>query len=103
MAHAIEQIRVAVKKYNPKLVALPECFNSPYGEEHFNNYAEYIPNGYTSSALSSVAKELNIYLLGGTIIERDENVASLLYNTATVYGPDGKLIVKHRKVVLASK
>lgn len=96
--HALELIRQAVKQYNPKIVALPECFNSPYGEAEFNKYAEYVPSGNTCTQLSNIAKELKIYLIGGTIPERDPVNKDVLYNTATVWGPDGKLVAKHRKV-----
>lgn len=96
--NAINEIRRVVKEQKPRLVALPECFNAPYGEEFFDHYAEYIPNGPTSTQLSSIAKELNIYLVGGSIIERDTEKHNVLYNTATVWSPEGKLIAKHRKV-----
>lgn len=32
VGHAINCIRKTVESDRPKLVALPECFNSPYGE-----------------------------------------------------------------------
>lgn len=97
--HALDEIRKAVKKYQPRVVALPECFNAPYGEEFFDQYAEIIdPNSQTCSQLASIVKELNIYLVGGSIPERDPNDSSILYNTATVWSPDGELIAKHRKV-----
>jgi len=100
VAHAVDLIRDAVKKYSPKIVCLPECFNSPYAVDQFDKFAEYIPAGYTSQKLSAIAKELKIYLLGGTIPERDEHDKKVLYNTATMWGPDGQLIVRHRKAHL---
>lgn len=96
--HAIDEIRKAVAKYHPRVVALPECFNAPYGEEFFDKYAEAVPNGPTCAALSAIAKELNIYLLGGSIIERNPDNPKILHNTATAWSPDGKMIAKHRKV-----
>ena len=45
---------------------MQECFNSPYGVKHFPEYAEPIP-GQTTEALSSVAKECKVYLIGGNI------------------------------------
>ena len=41
-----------------------ECFNCPYSAKLFAQYAEEIP-GPTSTALSAVAKECNIYIIGG--------------------------------------
>lgn len=98
VAHAMDEIRKAVKKYRPRIVALPEFFNAPYGEQYFEQHAELVPEGPTCAALSAVAKELNIYLVGGSIPERDSLVPRALYNTATVWSPDGKMIAKHRKV-----
>lgn len=98
VAHAMDEIRKAVKKYRPRVVALPEFFNAPYGEQFFEQYAELVPEGPTCAALSAIAKELNIYLVGGSIPERDSLVPTTLYNTATVWSPDGKMIAKHRKV-----
>jgi len=66
-----------------------------YEIAHFAKYAESIPNGETSMALSEAAKKNNIYVIGGTIPERDNEK---LYNTCTIWAPDGKLVAKHRKV-----
>nr|XP_006130749.1 omega-amidase NIT2 [Pelodiscus sinensis] len=79
-----------------KIVALPECFNSPYGTKYFPEYAEKIP-GESTQKLSEVAKECGIYLIGGSIPEKD---AGKLYNTCTVFGPDGTMLAKHRKIHL---
>nr|XP_056714612.1 omega-amidase NIT2 [Euleptes europaea] len=79
-----------------KLVVLPECFNSPYGTQYFPEYAEKIP-GESTQKLSEIAKECNLYLIGGSIPEED---AGKLYNTCTVFGPDGALLAKHRKIHL---
>ncbi|XP_026702728.1 omega-amidase NIT2, partial [Athene cunicularia] len=79
-----------------KVVALPECFNSPYGTQYFKEYAEKIP-GESTQKLSEVAKECSIYLIGGSIPEEDDGK---LYNTCAVFGPDGAILAKHRKVHL---
>lgn len=85
------------KKGGAKLIALPECFNSPYGTKFFNEYAESIPNGPTCQMLSKAAKDHSIYLVGGTFPEVENNK---LYNTCTVWNPEGKLLVKYRKMHL---
>ncbi|KAM8974966.1 omega-amidase NIT2 [Pelodytes ibericus] len=79
-----------------QIVSLPECFNSPYGTKYFPEYAEKIP-GESTQMLSQVAKECGIYVIGGSIPEED---AGKLYNTCAVFGPDGELLVKHRKIHL---
>ncbi|CAJ0757093.1 8598_t:CDS:10 [Entrophospora sp. SA101] len=76
-----------------KLIILPEVFNSPYGTEYFDEYAENIPQGDSTKMLSEVAKEAKSYVIG------DESNGKL-YNTSTAYDPNGKLIAKHRKVHL---
>ncbi|EGI61074.1 Omega-amidase NIT2 [Acromyrmex echinatior] len=85
------------KQERADIVTLPECFNSPYGTSHFARYAESIPDGETSAALSEAARKNNVYVIGGTIPERNNDK---LYNTCTVWGPDGKLIAMHRKMHL---
>lgn len=49
--------------------------------------------------LSAIAKELGIYLIGGTIPERDLR-DNKLYNTCTIWSPSGDLIAKYRKMHL---
>lgn len=96
VSRALQFVRTAACEKKAKVVSLPECFNSPYGTQYFAQYAENIP-GPTTDALSAAAKEHQIYLIGGSIPEVSDNK---LYNTAIVFGPDGKLIAKHRKVHL---
>ncbi|XP_043849418.1 LOW QUALITY PROTEIN: omega-amidase NIT2 [Dromiciops gliroides] len=79
-----------------KIIALPECFNSPYGTNYFPEYAETIP-GESTKRLSDLAKEYQVYLVGGSIPEED---GGKFYNTCTVFGPDGTLLTKHRKLHL---
>ncbi|GFQ74666.1 omega-amidase NIT2, partial [Trichonephila clavata] len=83
-------------KNGANLVCLPECFNSPYGVKYFNQYAETI-HGITSKKLSESAKENKIHLIGGTFPEK---VDGKLYNTCLVFGPNGELLARHRKIHL---
>ncbi|XP_055632559.1 omega-amidase NIT2 [Toxorhynchites rutilus septentrionalis] len=99
VANALSKIRSAAKDNGARVVALPECFNSPYGTQHFAQYAEEIPSGETSCSLSAVAKELGIYLIGGTIPEKS-NAENKIYNTCTVWSPEGSLIATYRKIHL---
>ncbi|KAG9306362.1 hypothetical protein G9A89_018245 [Geosiphon pyriformis] len=86
-------------QHGAKVVVLPECFNSPYGTQYFSEYAENIPKGESVKSLSETAKEANVYLIGGSIPEREEATGKL-YNTCTVFNPEGTLIAQHRKVHL---
>lgn len=90
-----------------KIVVLPECFNSPYGCAHFPAYAETLlpsppPADEAPSfhALSRMAADNAVYLVGGSIPERDPHDHSKYYNTSLVFGPDGALLDSFRKVHL---
>ncbi|GJQ77853.1 hypothetical protein Trydic_g16107 [Trypoxylus dichotomus] len=96
LENAAKLVKEAAKQ-GAKLIALPECFNSPYGTKFFSQYAEPIPSGPSCDMLSKVAKENQIYLVGGTIPELE---SSKYYNTCTVWNPEGKLIAKFRKMHL---
>jgi omega-amidase len=71
--------------------------SSPYGTKHFPEYAEAVPNGPSVQALSGMARDAQVWLIGGSIPEKE---ADKLYNTCTVYDPNGKLVATHRKVHL---
>ncbi|CAG0895936.1 unnamed protein product [Darwinula stevensoni] len=78
------------------LIALPEVFNSLYGTEYFDQYAESIP-GETTKMLSEAAQQHGVYIIGGSIPERD---GEKLFNTCTVFNDKGHPVAKHRKVSL---
>lgn len=80
------------------VVVLPECWNSPYGTSYFPKYAEAIP-GETSAAMSSAARRHGVWLVAGSIPERDE-ADGKLYNTCMVFNRAGELAALHRKVHL---
>lgn len=97
MKHLRQAVAKTVAKYQPRIIALPEFFYILYDTEPtlLNNSAESIPDGETCRTLSELAKQFGIYIVGGTIIERE---ATKLYNTCTVWAPSGKLVARHRKV-----
>eukprot|EP00127_Corallochytrium_limacisporum_P005649 Clim_evm28s210 gene=Clim_evmTU28s210 len=92
---AVQMINKAAES-GAKIIALPECFNSPYGTKHFPNYAESIP-GPTIDSLKMAAEDTNTYIVAGSIPEVDGNK---YYNTSVVLNPKGDIIAKHRKVHL---
>jgi len=93
---AVTKISEAVDK-GANIVSLPECFNSPYGTQYFKDYAEEIPEGPSCLALQEAAKKNKVYLIGGSIPEFQNG---RLYNTATVWCPEGHLLATHRKMHL---
>ncbi|CAG4934591.1 unnamed protein product [Colias eurytheme] len=93
---AVTEIHKA-KECGAHIVALPECFNSPYGTKYFDEYAEEVPSGETCRALSRAAAEAGVCVVGGTVPER---CGDKLYNTCTVWDGSGKLLAQHRKLHL---
>ncbi|KAF3784845.1 Omega-amidase, partial [Nymphaea thermarum] len=100
IAHARKAIEEAADK-GAKLVVLPEIWNSPYSNDSFPVYAEEIDAGGdaspSSTMLSEVARSKQITIVGGSIPER---FGDRLYNTCCIFGSDGKLKAKHRKIHL---
>jgi len=92
---AEEMIRESVKN-NTNIVVLPEMFNCPYSNNFFPAYAEEYP-GKTTLLLSGLAKELNIYIIGGSIPEAENGY---IYNTCYIFDKNGNIIGKHRKMHL---
>lgn len=79
-----------------KVIALPEMFNCPYSNKYFREYAEE-DNGVTSRMLSDLAKELGVYIIGGSIPELEDDK---VYNTCYSFNKEGLMIGKHRKIHL---
>ena len=86
--------KIAVER--PDIVVLPEMFSCPYVSSNFPLYAEE-EGDYTFNFLSNLAKTNNIYLVGGSIPEKEKNK---IYNTSYVFDRQGEMIGKHRKVHL---
>lgn len=86
-----------IKDENPDFVILPEMFCCPYQTENFPIYAEK-EGGPVWQQLSGYAKQYGIYLIGGSMPEKD--VEGNVYNTSYIFDREGKQIGKHRKVHL---
>lgn len=95
LAKAESMIREAASK-GAALIALPEMFNCPYSNKFFPEFAEAFP-GKTTDKLSNLAKELNVYIIGGSIPELDGDI---IYNTSFCFDKTGQMIGRHRKVHL---
>ena len=123
LERARSKVLEAVREHQPKIVVLPECFNSPYGTKYFRGYAEVLcgpakaktkatgderpgteerstpSQSPTYNALSALARETRTYLVGGSIPELDPTTQKI-YNTSLTFGPNGALLATHRKVHL---
>nr|XP_023886812.1 omega-amidase, chloroplastic-like isoform X1 [Quercus suber] len=99
LACACNSIKAAVK-CGARLVVLSEMWNCPYSNDYFAKFAEDFENedaSPTFSMLSEAACSHGITIVGGSVPESSDGQ---LYNTSCVFGPDGKLKAKHRKVHL---
>lgn len=94
-------------QHGARVVALPEMFNCPYANRYFREYGE-AQGDQTFSRLSALARELQIYLIGGSVPELasvagpegEAAEEARVYNTCYAFNPSGELIGKHRKVHL---
>lgn len=108
LAHARDKVLEAARTHGANIVVLPECFNSPYGCDFFPSYAERLQPLPASAdeapsyhALSAMAKEAGVYLVGGSIPELSgDGDAKTYYNTSLTFSPAGELLCTHRKVHL---
>jgi len=81
-----------------RLVALPEVFIWRGSKKSETEQAEPIP-GASSTAMAGLARELQIYLLAGSILEKIPN-STKAYNTSLLIDPAGKIIASYRKIHL---
>lgn len=79
-----------------QLAMLPEMFNCPYETPCFPVYGEPA-GGETWQFLSRMARELGLYLAGGSVPELE---GGKVYNTCYFFSPEGEELARHRKVHL---
>ena len=92
----IEKMELKVREAAAKgadVVVLPEMWNCPYGTRFFREYGEP-SDGKSVTKMMELAKELKIYLFGGSVSELENDK---VYNTCYVFDRNGSLIGKHRK------
>lgn len=90
-------IRAAARR-GAELVALPELWSCHGLDSAYLDNAEPIP-GPTTDFLGGLARELGVYLVGGSVLEDDPN-SDRLFNTSTYFTPDGELSAVYRKIHL---
>jgi predicted amidohydrolase len=95
-------IREAAAK-GAQIVVTTECFLDGYAIadksipiDDYRALGEPIPDGPYCRKLASLARELNIHLLAGMV----EAAGDARFNTAVLFGPDGRLIGKYHKQFL---
>lgn len=93
--HACVLIRQAAEQ-GIDMAILPEMFCCPYDNACFRAYGEAV-GGAAQQALSVLAKELGIYIVGGSLPELDDGK---VYNTSFVFDSEGNTVARHRKMHL---
>ena len=76
-----------IKDEKPDFVILPEMFCCPYQTQNFPVYAEE-EGGPVWQQLSEYAKQYGIYLIGGSMPEKDAE--GKVYNTSYIFDRQGK-------------
>ena len=92
----METLVAQAAKAGADMVVLPEMFPCLYETAAFVANAEP-KGGAIWTALSNAARQNGVYLVGGSMPERD---GEKLYNTSFVFAPDGSQIARHRKTHL---
>jgi predicted amidohydrolase len=87
----IEKLLDECGRWGAQLVCLQEYALTGYPKAE---WAETVP-GPSVERLGKKCKEHGIYLVAGSMLEKDGRA---LYNTVPFVGPDGKLIGKYRKI-----
>lgn len=82
---------------NADFIILPEMFNCPYSNDKFIEYGEPERDNKTLKTISSLARDNSVYILAGSIPEKDNDK---LYNTSYLFDKNGEIIAKHRKMHL---
>lgn len=77
------------------LICLPECLTMYGTGLDYADVAEPIP-GPSTEYFGKLAQKHNLYIVAGLL----EKSGDLVYNTAALIGPDGKMVGKYRKVCL---
>lgn len=93
--HACDLIRGAVAG-GAELAVLPEMFCCPYDNDCFAPNSEPT-GGPVQQALSALAAELGIWIVGGSVPELTDGK---LYNTCYVFDDQGTCVARHRKTHL---
>lgn len=97
---ALIKIEEAAKQ-KADVVVLPEMFSCPYKASNFPIFAQE-DFGSNWKILSEAAKKNKIYLVAGSMPEREKcnGGKDKIYNTSYVFNRNGEQIAKHRKMHL---
>ena len=80
------------------MIVFPELFLNGYDSTIWDEMAESIPNGPTIQALCNKAKEVQKWIVPGSLVERGDD--GKMYNTTLLISPMGEIKLKYRKVFI---
>jgi deaminated glutathione amidase len=80
-----------------ELASLPEFFSYLGPDSLIPEVAEAVPGGSASAMLAGVARERRMWVLGGSIQERDDD---RIYNTSPLFDRTGEMVARYRKIHL---
>ena len=95
MAKTARMLREAAEG-GAEMAVLPEMFNCPYAGRYFREFAA-LGHQETVEALSNLARENRIWLVGGSVPERE---GDRLYNSCFIFDDTGQTVARHRKIHL---
>jgi predicted amidohydrolase len=93
LAHAAQLVKQAAEN-GAQVVLLPEAMDLGWTHPSARTLAQNIPDGSTLRNLQHLARTHQIYLCSG-IIERS---GDKVFNAAVLLGPEGELLLHHRKL-----
>ncbi len=93
---AVERMFQEAAAGGADFIVLPEMFICPYSARSFQSEA-VLGHEEITARLASLARELGVYVVGGSIPEMDRYCC---YNTCFVFDREGRQIARHRKVHL---
>jgi predicted amidohydrolase len=93
LQHARELIAQAAK-HGAQVVLLPEAMPLGWTHSSARKEADAVPSGETCTLLSELARAHQVYICSGVLERSGENI----FNSAVLIGPDGALLLHHRKL-----
>src|SRR5438046_2842375 len=92
--HHASQLVAAAAAQGAQVAVLPEAMPAGWTDSSSAALADEIPAGETCRALAHLAARYRLFLCSG-VVEHD---GDRVYNSAVLLGPDGGLLLHHRKI-----
>jgi len=93
LQHGRDLIALAAT-HGAQVILLPEAMPLGWTDSSARNDADAVPGGETWTMLVQSAKAHEVYVCSGVI----ERSGDQIFNAAVLIGPDGKLLLHHRKL-----